>query len=328
MMKKILTIFAIMFLIAGISGCNTNKEVKDENQKVVVTLDWTPNTNHTGLYAALDKGFYKEEGLDVEIIQPAGGTSEQLVAVNQAQFGVSYQEGVTYARANGMPVVSIAAVIQHNTSGFASLASKDIKSPKDFEGKRYGGWGSEIENETIKELMEAYGGDYSKVEILTTGAVDFFASSEKNADFSWIFYGWDGIAAELKGIELNYINVADFDETFDFYTPVIITNEEITNNNKELAEKFMKATSKGYNFAIENPQEAGDSLLKYAPELDSDLVYASQKWLADKYAGNEKVWGIQSFEVWDRYTEWLAERGLLEEKIETGKAFTNEFLLK
>ena len=124
MMKKILTIFAIMFLIAGISGCNTNKEVNEETQKVVVTLDWTPNTNHTGLYAALDKGFYKEEGLDVEIIQPAGGTSEQLVAVNQAQFGVSYQEGVTYARANGMPVVSIAAVIQHNTSGFASLPPK------------------------------------------------------------------------------------------------------------------------------------------------------------------------------------------------------------
>ncbi len=328
MMKKILTIFVVIILIAGVSACNTNKEKNLENQKVIVTLDWTPNTNHTGLYVALDKGFYEEEGLDVEIIQPAGGTSEQIVAANQAQFGVSYQEGVTYARTNGMPVVSIAAVIQHNTSGFASLVSKDIKSPKDFEGKRYGGWGSEIENETIKELMEAYDGDYSKVEILTTGAVDFFTSSEKNADFSWIFYGWDGIAAELKGIELNYINVADFDETFDFYTPVIITNKEIALNNKELAEKFMRATLRGYNLAIENPEEAGELLLKYAPELDSDLVYASQKWLADKYASDEKVWGVQSIEVWERYTDWLQERGLLEEKIEIREAFTNEFLLK
>ncbi len=327
MFKKIF-ITIVLIMMVSISGCSAYQEKGAELEKVIVILDWTPNTNHTGLYTALEKGYYNERGLEVEIIQPAGGTAEQIVAADQAQFGVSYQEGVTYARANGMPVVSIAAVIQHNTSGFASLASKGIETPKDFEGKRYGGWGSEIENETIKVLMEAYGGDYEKVEILTTGAADFFATSENNADFSWIFYGWDGIAAELKGIELNYLNVADFDETFDFYTPVIITSEKIASENKELAEKFIKATSEGYNFAINNPEEAADILLEHAPELDSTLVLESQKWLSERYAGKEKAWGIQKYEVWERYTDWLVARGLLEEKIEVGKAFTNEFLLK
>ena len=322
MKKKIFYILIVMAALVFLNACGGNKA-----EKVIVTLDWTPNTNHTGIYTALEKGFFQQEGLEVEIIQPAGGTSEQLVAANQAQFGISYQEGVTYARANGMPVVSIGAVIQHNTSGFASLAAKGIKNPKDFEGKRYGGWGSDIENETIKELMESYGGDYSKVEILTTGSVDFFASSEKNADFSWIFYGWDGIAAELKGIELNYINVADHNEIFDFYTPVIITSEENILNNRELVEKFMRAVSKGYNFAIENPEEAAEHLLKNAPELDRELVIASQKWLSPRYAGSEK-WGTQSQDVWLRYMEWLFERGLLSEKIDINKAFTNDFLLK
>ncbi len=100
-----------------------------------VVLDWTPNTNHTGLYVAKDQGFYEKEGLDIEIIQPGSGGADAMVASGEAPFGVSYQEGVTQARLQGVPLVSIAAVIQHNTSGFASPAAKNIKAPKDFEGK-------------------------------------------------------------------------------------------------------------------------------------------------------------------------------------------------
>lgn len=331
--KKLLFLGSILLvMILTISACNFSEneaeKVKEETEKVTFTLDWTPNTNHSGIYVALEKGYYKEEGLDLEIVQPAGGTAEQLIASNQAQFGISFQENVTFARASQMPLVSIAAVIQDNTSGFASLASKNIKSPKDFAGKRYGGWGSEIENATIEALMEESGGNYQEVEILTTGTTDFLAVSEKNADFSWIFYGWDGIAAELKGVKLNYIDIAKLDEVFNYYTPVIITNEETIRENKEMVEKFMDATIKGYNFVIENPDEGAEILLKNAPELDKNLVYASQKWLSSRYAGNEEVWGMQKLEVWERYMNWLYERGLLEEKIDIKRAFTNEFLGK
>lgn len=328
--KRILILVLVLVFSISLTAC-ADKSAEDDRKvldKVTVTLDWTPNTNHTGLFVASDKGYYKEEGLEVTIIQPAGGTAEQLVASNEAQFGVSYQEGVTYARANQVPVVSIAAVIQHNTSGFGSLVEKGILSPKDFEGKRYGGWGSPIEDETIKALMETDGGDFSKVEILTTGSVDFFATSEKNADFSWIFYGWDGIAAETKGIALNYIDLASYDEVFDYYTPVIITSEELIENNRELAEKFMRATAKGYQFAIENPEESALILLNNAPELDKELVLASQEWLSERYQAEAEIWGVQKREVWERYTDWLVERELLDEKIDIDQAFNNDFLVK
>jgi len=324
---KIISFLFIVLIVISLAGCTkTSPDEKTELKKITVTLDWTPNTNHTGLYVAKDKGFYKEAGLDVEIIQPANGTSEQLVGTGKAQFGISYQEGVTFARLSDVPVVSIAAIIQHNTSGFASLKEKGIVTPKDFEGKRYGGWGSPIEEATIKSLMESVDADFSKVEVLTTGAADFFVSSEKNADFSWIFFGWDGVAAKIKGVELNYIDLAQFDEALDYYTPVLITGEDTIKNDPELVKKFMAATQKGYTFAMESPKDAADILLANAPELDKELVYASQEWLKDKYQADAPAWGEQKREVWARYSDWLFERKLIDKELNVDKAFTNEFL--
>lgn len=178
---SVLMIVTLVFLALVACDNNESQDSKDsENLKeVTVVLDWTPNTNHTGLYVALENGYFEAEGLKVEIIQPSSGTADQLVATERAQFGVSYQESVTLARLEDIPVVSIAAVIQNNTSGFASLASKGIESPKDFEGKSYGGWGSPIEVAMLEALMEKDGGDFEKVEILTSGATDFLLQVKK-----------------------------------------------------------------------------------------------------------------------------------------------------
>ncbi len=304
----------------------TTEEANKELEKITVTLDWTPNTNHTGLYVAKDKGFYEEMGLEVEIVQPAGGTAEQLVATDKAQFGISYQEAVTLARVEEVPVVSIAAVIQHNTSGFASLKSKGIETPADFEGMSYGGWGSPIEVATIKALMDNVGADMDKVEILTSGSADFFAASESDVDFSWVFEGWTGIEAKIKGVELNYIDLGKQDTALDYYTPVIITSEKNIEKNSELVEKFMAATAKGYEFAIESPSEAGAILMANAPELNEELVMASQEFLSDKYQAEATQWGVQKTEVWENYTNWLFDRELITTKIDTSSAFTNTFL--
>lgn len=324
-MKKIgILILVTTLLLTMFVGCDSKKDL----EKVIITLDWTPNTNHTGLYVAKENGYFEDMGIEVEIIQPSSGTAEQLVATGKAQFGISYQESVTLARLEEVPVVSIAAIIQHNTSGFASLSEKGILTPKDFEGKKYGGWGSPIENAMIQALVEADGGDFSKVEILTSGAADFFASSEGDIDFAWVFEGWTNIEAELKGIDINYIDLGKADSNLDYYTPVIITNEDLIENNPELVKNFMEAVSKGYEFAIDNPEDAGNILLKHAPELDAALVLESQKFLAGKYQDDSSQWGLQKKSVWENYMNWLLERDLISNSIDVDKAFTNEFLPK
>ena len=325
-MKKISILLIVAMALMAMVGCN---DASDEGLKdVTVVLDWTPNTNHTGLYVAVENGYFEEEGLNVEIIQPSSGTAEQLIATEKAEFGVSYQENVTLARLEDIPVVSIAAVIQHNTSGFASIASKGIKSPKDFQDKKYGGWGSPIEAAMLKALVEKDGGDFEKVEILTSGASDFFAMSKNDIDFAWIFEGWTAVEAELNNIELDYIPLKEWDENLDYYTPVLITSENMIEKNPEMVKGFMAAVSKGYEFSIDSPEAAGKILLKHAPELDEALVLKSQEFLAAEYQSDASQWGIQKSSVWTNYQNWLFERNLIDDVMDVEKAFTNEFLPK
>ena len=328
-MKKIVSIIVIVSIVLTVllAGCSKPKIAEEKPlEKITFTLDWTPNTNHTGIYVAKDKGYFKEEGLDVDIIQPGQNTADQLVASGKAQFGIGYQEGVTLARLQGLPLVSIAAVIQHNTSAFASPSSKNIKTPKDFEGKKYAGWGSPIEEATLKALMDKYNADIKKVTILTTGSADFFATTEKDADFAWIFYGWDGIASKVKNKPIDYILLKDEDKALDYYTPVIITNEKNITEKSDLVKRFIKAAAKGYSYAEKNPEDSAQILLKNAPELDKTLVIESQKWLSPKYKDDAQVWGFQKKEVWDNYTKWLFDRKLIDKMLDVDKAFTNNFL--
>lgn len=328
--KKYISIaLAGALMLTTLSGCSKKEEKSaDGGEKLTVVLDWTPNTNHTGLYTALENGYYKDQGLDVEIVQPPEGGAASLVASGKADFGISYQEEVTYAKTSDdpLPIKAIAAVIQHNSSGFASPKDKNIKTPKDFEGKIYGGWGSESETAAIKAVMEKTGADFNKVTIADIGQDDFFTATTNSVDFAWIYEGWDVVQAKLKNFDLNFIPLNQFDNRLDYYTPVIISNETLLNDNPELAKKFMKATTEGYQFAIDNPEEAAKTLVKHSPEIDEELAIESQKFLASKYKDDAPRWGEMKDEVWNNYTAFLKEYGLINKDLKPEDAYTNEFL--
>ncbi len=307
------------------AGSNTGVIAEE---KITVVLDWVPNTNHTGIYAAKSLGYYSEENLMVDIIQPSEGGSADLIAAGKGEFGISYQEQVTYARtaAEPLPVVAIAAIIQHNTSGFASPSARDIKSPKDFEGKRYGGWGSPMEDAMLKGVMQKYQADFTKVEIINIGASDFMTSVSKDIDFAWIFYGWDGIAAQQKAFSLDFMLLQDLDSRLDFYTPVIIASEDTIKNKPDLVKRFLRATQKGYDYAIKNPPQAAQILVKEVPELEASFIIASQEYLSKQYVAGSARWGYMAPEIWDNFSSWMFENNLIEKRLDVQKAYSNEFL--
>lgn len=326
--KMILTALLLTLSIVLTTGCQliAKQPDNDELRKIQVVLDWTPNTNHTGVYVAQAEGYFAKQGLDVEILLPGDAGSIQAVASGNAQFGFSYQEETTQARVQDVPVISIAAVIQANTSGFGSPAAKNIKTPKDFAGKAYGSWGSPVEEAVVQSVMELEGASAKDVDFINIGDIDFFTAVERDIDFAWIFYAWTGIEAELRNFPLNMIYVKDLAAELDYYTPVILTNEQVANNDPELVKDFMAAVTEGYLFAINKPDEAADILIAAEPDLDPELVRASQLWLADKYQGDAPRWGEQKLEVWIGYTEWMLSKGLLEKDINIDQAFTNQFL--
>ena len=242
----------------------------------------------------------------------------------------SYQEDVTYARTakEPLPVKAIATIIQHNTSGFAAPKAKNIKSPKDFEGKTYGGWGSPSESAILKAIMEKDNADFSKLKIVDAGTDDFFAVTKKNIDFEWIFYGWTGIEAKLKNIPIDYIDIGKLNSDLDYYTPVIIANENKLKKDPETVRKFLAATTKGYEYCIANPEESAKILVKNAPETDKKLALESQKYMKNQYKAESKKWGVMKTSVWDNYTKFLLDRKLIPKDMKASEAFTNEYLPK
>lgn len=298
-------------------------------EPVRVMLDWSPNTNHTGLYVALDKGWFAEQGLQVEILEPSEGAgTEAVVGAGRAQFGVSFQEYATHARLEGVPIVSIAAVLQHNTSGFASLKTTGIRRPKDFAGRRFGGYDLPIERAVVGSLIACDGGDRHQMQFVSVGTADVLTLLQRrDIDYGWIFYGWEGIEARLRGMDLNVVMMEDhFDCVPDYYTPILITGEQLIREKPDLVRRFMAATSRGYTWAGQHPDEAAEILSRRVPELDRRLVRESQRWLSPHYQADAPRWGEQKLEVWQRFSDWLYTNQLIDRPFDAAAAFTNQFL--
>jgi ABC-type nitrate/sulfonate/bicarbonate transport system substrate-binding protein len=309
-----------------LTGCSPGAQQDEGLRPVTLMLNWTPNTHHLGIYAAQENGWYEQAGLDLRILEPAEAGADQAVAGGQAQFGISQAESLLPARAQGAPVVSIATLLPSNDSSLMTLASDGITRPRDLEGKVYGGFGGALETELISRLVACDGGDPSTVSFVEVGDVDYLGGLEQDRfDVVWVFEGWDALRArEVEGADIATI---PFDEHLDcipdWYTPILITGDELIAEDPELVRAFTQATARGYELAVDDPQEAARLLLEAVPELDPTLIEASAEYHAERFAS---PWGVQDEEVWSRFATFVHEAGLTETEVDAGEAFTNEFL--
>ena len=323
-MKKISKILILCLILVLVVSCGKSKS----NQKIKIVLDWVPNTNHTGLYVAKDLGYFKEEGLDVEIVQPPEGSTTALIGAGGAEFGISFQDTLakSFAKKNPVPVTAVAAILQHNTSGIISLKEKGIDSPKKLEGKKYATWEDNIEQAILKKLVTDDKGDFSKVKLIPYTITDVVTGLKTNVDAVWVYYAWDGIATERAGLQTNFLKIRDYGEELDYYSPVIIANNDFLKKNPEIAKKVLKAIKKGYEYAMKNPEESAKILVKNSPELDINLVTASQKWISKEYQSDAKEWGIIDENRWNRFYEWLYKNKAVEREIPKNFGYSNEYL--
>ena len=323
-MKKISKILILCLILVLAVSCGKSKS----NQKIKIVLDWVPNTNHTGLYVAKDLGYFKEEGLDVEIVQPPEGSTTALIGAGGAEFGISFQDTLakSFAKENPVPVTAVAAILQHNTSGIISLKEKGIDSPKKLEGKKYATWEDNIEQAILKKLVTDDKGDFSKVKLIPYTITDVVTGLKTDVDAVWVYYAWDGIATERAGLQTNFLKIRDYAKELDYYSPVIIANNDFLKKNPEIAKKVLKAIKKGYEYAMKNPEESAKILVKNSPELDINLVTTSQKWISKEYQSDAKEWGMIDGNRWNRFYEWLYKNKAVEREIPKDFGYSNEYL--
>ena len=328
MFKKIIGIIVCAILaVAILAGCAATTETPntsgtpepevtptsaDSPAPLTLVLDWTPNTNHTGLYAALELGYYKDAGIDLEIVQPPEDGALTLVAADRADFGISFQEEVLIA-ANAeppLPVVAIASVVEHNTGGIMSMTEAGITRFSDMEGKSFASWQIPIYDEIVRESIIADGGNPDNVEFVPNSGIDPISGMKYEYDAVWVYEGWEKIIADLNGVDTNFLLLKDINPVFDYYTPVIICNQSTLDNRIDMVKSFLAATEKGYTYAKENPAEAAEILIKYAPETDADIIHASQEYLSGQYFSSK--WGFIDEVRWNAFFDWLKEKELVD----------------
>lgn len=309
------------------SDATAEKSTKN-SKKITMVLDWTPNTNHTGIYVAQEKGYFKEAGLDVSVIQPPDNGATDLVASGGAEFGIDFQDtlAAAFSSDSPLPVTAVAAILQHNTSGLISLKKKGIDSPGKLEGHSYATWDSPIEQAVLKNVVEKDGGDFSRVKLISTYVEDIVAALHADIESVWIYYGWDGVKCDMEGLSTNFLPFADMNPTFDYYSPVIIGNNDYMKKNPDTTKAFLSAVTKGYEYAVGNPSDAADILLKAVPELDEKLVQKSQEYLSKQYIADAAQWGEIDANRWNGFYQWLNENKLVDNALDENAGFTMDYL--
>lgn len=337
--KKIIVLLLALSLVCAFAACSktnsddasddTTKELKD----VTLCLDWTPNTNHTGFYVALQKGYYKDAGLNVSIVQPPENGATEACSAGQAQFAIDAQDTIAsaFTSATPMQVTAVAALLQHNTSCVMSKKGAGIDRPKGLEGKTYLTWDSPIELAMLENVVKADGGDWSKVKRIPNTVTDEAQDVKQNPDHAiWVFDGWGGVNAQVNNVEVDRFFFKDLNPTFDYYTPILIANNDLIKNDPETVKAFLSATKKGYEYAIENPDEAAQILIDGddtgSLKGSEELVKASQKYMVDQYVADAPKWGYIDPARWNAFYNWLGEEKIVEEKIPENTGFTNDYL--
>ena len=335
-MKYMKTLGAAALALAlalSLAACGSKPQGDGALTDVTLCLDWTPNTNHTGFYVAAAQGYFEEAGLNVSIVQPLEDSATAMCAAGQTEFAITAQDNLAaaFARENPLAVTAVATLLQHNTSGIIARAEEGLDRPKGLEGHRYSTYNGVIELAIMKQVVEADGGDFSNVELIPYPMEDEpGALREELTDAIWVYYGWGGVNAQLAGLDFDYFNFKDIDPVFDYYTPIIIANDSFLAEHPDTARAFLSAVAKGYEYAIEHPEEAAQMLIDGdttgALAGSEELVTESQKWMAGQYKAEVEQWGYIDPARWNAFYNWLNDNGLVETAIPENTGFSNDYL--
>ena len=320
-LSMILIIVSILFVIS----CETTKE----DTKVKLALDWYPNANHTGLYIALEKGYFKDENIDLEIYTPSDpSTVLQTVGAGQDDFGISYQPDLILAKSKNIPVKSVLAFVQHPLNIIMTLKESNIIRPSDLKGKKIAYPGIPLNENLLDTLLKADGlKGKQEVELINTGYDLVPPLIGKTVDACLGCYlSHETIMAENEGFPVNIMRMEQWGVP-DYYELVLVASDEMVTDNKDLIERMIRAISKGYNDAVSDPKAGIDNLIKSTNgEIDQAIEYPGAELLAPLWVDNTGKFGAQTEEKWSVFSQWLFETGQITTVPETNSLFTNEFV--
>jgi len=340
-LRRLSGLVALLSVGAIVAACGPASTATTPGQPIPVklALDWIPNTNHTGLYVAQQQGYYRQHGVDVTLMPYGAVSPETLVASGQADFAISFEESVALDRAQGQPLVSVATLLQHDTSALVVLKSSGITRPAQLIGKRFASSGDPAEHAVIDLIQVNDGATTPSFDPTQVDTADVSTLLTGKFDFVWIYKGVEGIQAKDKGIDLTTFSLEDYGVP-DFYSPVLITSENEIKQHPDVVRSVVAATAQGFTYAAQHPDTSVDMLIHGAGGQSNTLfdtrqvALDSQQYQSKAYIADAKCWGTQSLTVWTGFPRLLYRNGALNDannqplksEPDYNAMFTNQFL--
>lgn len=338
-------------LTPGVTGLS-----RKAYSSVSICLDWTPNTNHSGLFAAQELGYFENEGVSVDIVGPdrqEGITPGRRVAKKLDTFAISSSESaVSFATTDGgVRLVAVAALLQGSTSSICTLKESGIESPRDLDGKRYASYDGRFEDAIVAQMVRNDGGTgevnfhqleyhgYGDEDIMRQGSVVASYLGSGKSDSTWIFTHVEAVKARRQGVDLNLFKLEDYGIPYG-YSPVLLTSCDVLQERGDEIRAFLRALERGHQYCQKNIEDAARILKERAnhPSLaDLDFVIDSQRSLGDKYLTADGAWGTMTGERWEGWVDFLFQNNIVVDRagnplnrntVRVGNIFSNEFLPK
>jgi ABC-type nitrate/sulfonate/bicarbonate transport system substrate-binding protein len=330
MNKKMNVLFGVAMIVAIIlSACGSNASTAPADT-VTVQLSWFHGVEYAGFYTAVEKGYYAEENINV-VLNAGGPEINPLdeVANGNAQFGIGQGDSLILAKANGQNFVSVATIFRENPLAITSLKIDAIQKPEDLVGKTVGAYSLDLSSYSdllFLAFMSRTGLEKSDMKYALIE--DFFGANEIKSGrmdaMSGMFATDQQVMTRQVGDEINLIYYKDYG--VDVYINTIFVTEEYLQNNEDLVARFIRATMRGYQYAIENTEEVAEFAVKYDETLDLDYqkqVMQAQIPFID--TGNAPI-GSMDENVWQVTQDILIEFGMLSTPVDLSTMFTNKFV--
>ncbi|NLY20502.1 MAG: ABC transporter substrate-binding protein [Tissierellia bacterium] len=293
-------------------------------RKIVLTLDWEPNTNHSGFYMAKANGLYEKHGIDLTIHGEAEGetllSGSDFICAPQASYVLGIENPII---AN---LTGIASITQINDSGIVSLKENDITSPKKLMTKRLTHWNQEWFHTVLNQVINEDGGDYSKVDLVPMDVSDIVTTLNTVGDATWVYKSWEYFELLDAGYEVNYFAFPDLNPVFNYCSPALFVQNTLIDEDPELISNFLSATEKGYQMAKNHPDEAIKLLSDLRPNISQNLWKTSQEYVSNIYLNKDSQWGRIEVARWNNFSKWMYENNLVNRDLSIkSEGFTNEF---